>query len=303
MVLRRQLRCLTAVAQSLQSPGTFPTTSIRCLHARIRAPPVPEPTPFVPDVQTFLTLIGRDLSQYSSKFEDWKTLFSLTSTQLKELGIEPARSRRYLIRWLDKFRYGEYGLGGDLKHVKDGVAYVRICSVHADSSVAGRVWESVHGNASSGDGLVQTKASQIPATANRDAGYRRVLLNIPLGNLSPEKSNTKASEENSTEDVNAEEAEEAAQLAEKRRLAQALTRPMSEADYAKASHVKGLVIDKSGKGLRGGDAPIVAFTDREVAKISVREGLWEDRRGHKVDGGERRKAEVRAKRRAAEAKA
>lgn len=33
-----------------------------------------------------------------------------------------------------------------------------------------------------------------------------------------------------------------------------------------------------------------------VATLKVHEGLWEHRRGHKVDGGERRKAEVRFKR-------
>jgi hypothetical protein len=40
----------------------------------------------------------------------------------------------------------------------------------------------------------------------------------------------------------------------------------------------------------------------KVAKIQVKEGLWEDRRGRKIDGGERRQAEVRAKRRSAERK-
>jgi len=40
-----------------------------------------------------------------------------------------------------------------------------------------------------------------------------------------------------------------------------------------------------------------------AAVIRIQEGLWEHRRGHKVDGGERRKAEVRSKRRAAERKA
>lgn len=39
-----------------------------------------------------------------------------------------------------------------------------------------------------------------------------------------------------------------------------------------------------------------------VAQLKVQEGLWEQRRGHKVDGGERRKAEVRAKRRVQERK-
>ena len=39
-----------------------------------------------------------------------------------------------------------------------------------------------------------------------------------------------------------------------------------------------------------------------VATLKVQEGLWEHRRGHKVDGGERRKAEVRFKRRVEERK-
>jgi hypothetical protein len=38
------------------------------------------------------------------------------------------------------------------------------------------------------------------------------------------------------------------------------------------------------------------------ARIAVKEGLWEVRRGRKIDGGERRKAEVRAKRRSEENK-
>ncbi len=41
----------------------------------------------------------------------------------------------------------------------------------------------------------------------------------------------------------------------------------------------------------------------KAAKVVVKEGLWEERRGHKIDGGERRQAEVRAKRRSEERKA
>ncbi|MCJ1484562.1 hypothetical protein MMC06_004733 [Schaereria dolodes] len=37
-----------------------------------------------------------------------------------------------------------------------------------------------------------------------------------------------------------------------------------------------------------------------VARIRVKEGMWEQRRGHKVDGGERRKANVRSRRAAQE---
>lgn len=40
-----------------------------------------------------------------------------------------------------------------------------------------------------------------------------------------------------------------------------------------------------------------------VAVLKVKDGLWEQKRGHKVDGGERRRAEVRSKRAAAERKA
>jgi len=40
-----------------------------------------------------------------------------------------------------------------------------------------------------------------------------------------------------------------------------------------------------------------------AAVVATTEGMWEDVRGHKVDGGERRQAEVRFKRRVAERKA
>jgi hypothetical protein len=36
------------------------------------------------------------------------------------------------------------------------------------------------------------------------------------------------------------------------------------------------------------------------ARITITEGMWEDVRGHKVDGGERRRTEVRYKKRIAE---
>ena len=109
----------------------FAQTAIqtRQLHRRMPIPKIPPQTPFVPDLQTFLTLIGRNLSQYSSKIPTWEALFSLTSPQLKELGIEPPRSRRYLLRWREKFRNGEYGIGGDLKSVENAQAELRIVEV------------------------------------------------------------------------------------------------------------------------------------------------------------------------------
>jgi len=64
----------------IASQSRFMQTPSRLLESR--------PTPFVPDAQTFLTLIGRNLSQHASKIPFMESLFSLTSAQLKELGIE-----------------------------------------------------------------------------------------------------------------------------------------------------------------------------------------------------------------------
>ena len=75
------------------------------------------------------------------------------------------------------------------------------------------------------------------------------------------------------------------------------TVPLEEAEPVK--HVKA----RGGK--QGGGAIVgrnVYMTGKGRAEIKVQEGLWEERRGHKVDGGERRKAEVRFKRRAEERK-
>ncbi|PBP25160.1 hypothetical protein BUE80_DR004031, partial [Diplocarpon rosae] len=162
--LRHVPSFLVPFTQSIRANQT------RSLHHTIKAKPIPKTTPFVPNAETFLRLIGRNLSQHASKIPSWKALFSLTSSQLKELGVDPPRSRRYLLRWREKFRNGQYGIGGDLKHVKKGVAELRI--------------------------------AEFPP-------------------------------------------------------------------------------------LKGG----------KTAKLEVKEGLWEDRRGHKIDGGERRQAEVRAKKR------
>ncbi|KAK5104761.1 telomere length regulation protein [Lithohypha guttulata] len=95
---------------------------------------IPKPTPFVPDVKTFLTLIGRGLSAQASKISSWNKLFTLSSEELKELGVEPARTRRYLLRWRQKFRNGEYGVGGDFKFVKDGAAQLRVVELPSNTT-------------------------------------------------------------------------------------------------------------------------------------------------------------------------
>ena len=78
--------------------------------------------------------------------------------------------------------------------------------------------------------------------------------------------------------------------------------PSSDAELRKAPRVLGLRI-KDSHTIYGPHVELVAGSNGSTAHIKVKEGLWEHRRGHKVDGGERRKAEVRAKRRAAERKA
>jgi hypothetical protein len=221
MILRpAQLRPIESFLLPFQST-TF--TQTRCLHHSRKAPRIPGPTKFVPNTETFLTLIGRNLSQHASKIKSWNALFSLTSTQLKDLGIEPPRSRRYLLRWREKFRNGEYGIGGDFKYVKDGKAEVRVV--------------------------------EVPSNHHGQTGQRKIVVNV------------------------APEGSEGGGLAEQLLAVKGLG--IRGAHTIVGPHVLPL---KGGKG----------------GQIAVQEGLWEDRRGRKIDGGERRSAEVQAKRRGEE---
>ena len=197
---------------------------------------IPRPTPFVPDPATFLTLIGRNMSQHSAKIPTWEALFSLTSDQLRESGIEPPRSRRYLLHWREKFRNGEFGIGGDLTDVTDGAGEVKIIEVPASSSATtvGR------------------------ATLTSSAGMRKIVVNVPAGQDAPSVPLDKI-------------------------------KPVTKVKIVRSSIIAGSHVEAI-QGRPG------------VARIVAKEGLWEQRRGHKIDGGERRKAEVRAKRRAEERK-
>ncbi|KAF4629347.1 hypothetical protein G7Y89_g8801 [Cudoniella acicularis] len=210
-------------------PFSQSPSQARRLHQRVRAAPIPPPTPFVPDAQTFLTLIGRNLSQHASKIPSWNALFSLTSTELRELGIEPPRTRRYLLRWREKFRKGQFGVGGDIKHVENGAAELRVVEVPAPG--------------------------QRVATATLSPGMRKIVANVAAG----------------------------------------LNTPSESLVPVKGVRIKGAhtIVGPHVQPLKGGKA----------AKIEVKEGLWEERRGHKIDGGERRQAEVRAKRRGEEKRA
>ncbi|KAL1983923.1 hypothetical protein VTN96DRAFT_9776 [Rasamsonia emersonii] len=222
---------------------------VRCLHQKSGAPSVPSPTPFVPDVQTFLTLIGRDMVKHASKFSSWDKLFSLTSAELRDLGIEPARQRRYLLRWREKFRRGIYGPGGDLDHVVNGAAQLRVVEVPADTPI-----QNANNSGS-------TSTLPVTASANLSPGMKKAIVNLP-----PDA--TEYHHDPST--------------------------PLKK--YAQMKIHRGSMI-------KGPYLQPIKGTNGSAALIRVVEGMWEDKRGHKVDGGERRRAEVRAKRRAAERRA
>jgi hypothetical protein len=184
---------------------------------------VPAPIPFVPDVETFLTVIGRGLKAHASKFPTWDALFTLTSDQLRELGVEPPRTRRYLLRWRQRFREGKFGIGGDIKHVENGTALLKI-----------------------------KETDKTPLVRLRH------VVNVPPG-----------------------------------------TKKLDEVSPSDMIRVGGFTV----QGVRTIVGPYALPLKYGGARLTVTEGMWEDRRGHKVDGGERRRAEIRFKRRVAERKA
>ncbi|KAL8936076.1 MAG: hypothetical protein Q9216_005119 [Gyalolechia sp. 2 TL-2023] len=209
----------------LSIPSKSPDVTHK-LQRHISTSQIPPPTPFVPDSKTFLSLIGRNLSQHAAKVPTWESLFSLTSVQLRKLGVEPARTRRYLLWWRERFRKGLYGIGGDLKDVKDSVAHVRVVEMPRQQSSG--------------------------ASAGPDA-VRKVIVNVPP-------------------DV-----------------------PISELRQQELKPVSGLQV-LGARTIAGPFVELMKGTSGSVATIRVQEGMWEQRRGQKVDGGERRKVQVRRKR-------
>ncbi|KAH8167700.1 hypothetical protein CIB48_g515 [Xylaria polymorpha] len=118
---------------------------------------------------------------------------------------------------------GEYGIGGDLRHVEDGVAHLRVLE------------------AANGADVTQTP--------------RKFVVNVPAD------------------------------------------RSLKECDPAELSRVQGYHV-KGAKKIVGPYA--LPIKGAEGARITVTEGMWEDRRGWKIDGGERRRTEIRYKRRITE---
>jgi hypothetical protein len=101
------LRDLTAAfSDALRRPLAL--ASVRPALARHAS--LPAPTAAVPDVATFLTRIGRNCAAHAAKFGAWGTLFDASSAQLKVLGVEPARTRRYILRWRESYRRADGNL-------------------------------------------------------------------------------------------------------------------------------------------------------------------------------------------------
>lgn len=204
---------------------------------------VPSPTPFVPDVQTFLSLIGRDMSKYASKFPSWEKLFTASSAQLRDLGIEPARQRRYLLRKRDKFRRGDHGPGGDLENVVGGSAQLRVVEVPIYSK-----------NSAEGHQVAGPLAPSVTSTP----GMRKVVVNLP-----PDATEYHHDQQ----------------------------KPIK-----RFAHVK----IHRGSLIRGPFLTPLKGSNGSAALIKVQEGMWEDKLGRKLYGGERRRDEVMSKKRSEE---
>ncbi|EEH47918.1 uncharacterized protein PADG_04002 [Paracoccidioides brasiliensis Pb18] len=250
-----------SVSTSASSPSILPSHRfIRHLHKVAQPVHVPPPTPFVPDLTTFLSLIGRNMVRFAPKFASWDELFTLSSAQMKDRGIEPPRSRRYLLRWRQKFRRGEYGVGGDFDHVVDGVAHLRVIEVARDTTQ-----EKNDNTLTSHDGNDGSQKSDnvppltVTGSVTLSPGMKWAVVNLPPGETEPKE----------------------------------IPRPLKR--YKAVRLVRGGM-------LRAPYLKVLKGTNGTAGTIQVQEGMWEDRRGRKIDGGERRQAEVRAKRKSEERK-
>ncbi|KPI45945.1 uncharacterized protein AB675_477 [Cyphellophora attinorum] len=215
---------------------------------------IPAPTPWVPDVLTFLKLIGREMSQHASKFASWDEMFTLTSSQLKAKGLEQARARKYFLRWREKFQRNEWGIGGDFTHVKDGVAELRVCEV---PEIPRPAVEPKPGADSA------TSPPRIAASTTKTPGLTRLILNVPAGAAT-----------------------------------YVLGEGQKPTDLRKPAGFK----LKEGHIITGRYTKPLAGTNGAAVTVTLTEGMWEDKRGVKKFGGERRRAETLFKMRVAERK-
>ncbi|CAI4053112.1 hypothetical protein SUVZ_15G2110 [Saccharomyces uvarum] len=68
---------------------------------------IPKPNEQIPDVDTFLTKIGRNCNELKDTFENtWNNLFLWDSKALKEKGVN-IQQRRYILNQTQKYRNNE----------------------------------------------------------------------------------------------------------------------------------------------------------------------------------------------------
>lgn len=148
------------------------------------------------------------------------------------------------------------------------------------------------------DGKAELRIVEVPSdragdrwgTLTKSAGMRKVVVNVePSGVLEEKKGPPKEGEERPDDQT------DAGQVALMRNAS-----PAPRMSVEEARPVEGMKIHQG--TIIGGTWVQGVKGHQGVAVLKVQEGLWEQRRGHKVDGGERRKAEVRAKRRVQERK-
>ena len=138
------------------------------------------------------------------------------------------------------------------------------------------------------DGKAELRIVEVPserpgdqmATLTKDPGMRKVVINTAP---------TLPSQQALAEGKDGEEDTSATATAPPARVDASEARPVANVKIHHGTSIggKGVQLVKGHQGL---------------ALLKVQEGLWEQRRGHKVDGGERRRAMVRAKRRVQERK-
>lgn len=164
--------------------------------------------------------------------------------------MEAARQRRYLLRWIDKFRNGKYGPGGNLDHVTEGVAELRAIQVPV---------ERLYAALGKSEKLADKPNLGVAGTATTSPGKKWVLVNLPPGQTE----------------------------------LQGETVPTKKYLNIKLCR---------GNKIQGPYIQYLPGAHGTAATIKAQEGLWEVKLGRKIDGGERRRAEVRAKRRITESK-
>jgi hypothetical protein len=192
------------------------------------------------------------MSKYAGKLTSWEELFTISSESLRVLGMESARERRYLLRWREKFRRKEYGIGGDLDHVAGGVAELRVVEipkemVQAKTGWGRKGWDSITER--------QHQDSQpSTGTATLSPGMRWAIVNLPQGETQPKQ----------------------------------VSPPPKKFSQIRLFH---------GNMVKGPYLQAIKGQNGMAARLKVQDGMWEHKLGRKIDGGERRRAEIRAKKR------